>query len=161
MYASAPAPQGGQETPARLFNHLLLDMVLAGATAVVLAVASLLPWHSYGSIAGEVRMSGLELGGVVTLPMAGIAIVGSTVAILLRRPTIAASTAVPGVVATAVVVRDLRWINAQPDFIDYGSHRPLSGIYLAGFAGAALVVCGLVTLLHTAQAARASRRMKG
>jgi hypothetical protein len=118
-------------------------VALVGA-ALVLAMASLLPWDDFGGIA-LIRVSGMEMGGIVTLPMAGLAVVGPVLAFVLRRPVLTATAAAPGLVAASVVLRDLRWLRTQPHMIDY-SHYPLAGIYLAGLAAAGLVVGGLVAL---------------
>jgi len=116
---------------------------LVAAVAAALAAASFLPWYDYSGIAGPVTVSGMEIGGVVTLPVAVIA----ALAVVLRRPVLAAVAGLCGAVAEVVIIRDLLWILSRPSYVDFGSHRPRVGLALAGLAAAGLVVAGLAALI--------------
>jgi hypothetical protein len=120
---------------------------LVAAVAAALAAASFLPWYTYSGIAGPATVSGMEMGGVVTLPMAGIALAMAALAVALRRPVLAAVAALCGAVAEVVVIRALWRILSRPSYVDFGGHLPHVGLALAGLAAAGLVVAGLAALL--------------
>ena len=103
--------------------------------AGVLAFASVLPWESRVTIAGAHDVSGLHLGGAITLPLA-------LVAVLFILAGGGRHAALLGAGAAVVAGWDLvRLVTARHDIIDANS-SPQIGVGLAVVAALWLVWAG-------------------
>jgi hypothetical protein len=119
----------------RAFLRLNLAALLA---ALLLAVASALPWEDRVTIAGAHSVSGLQLGGAVTLPLALFAGATSVAAAITGRARFAVPSAIAGIAAAAVATRDFaRLAQTRYDVIDNAS-EPMLGVLLAAVAGVLL-----------------------